>query len=329
MPATTITARPLFDPLREELRFLPECPRLLRNYPSPHPVLGWVAIQHAADSSVGSLNLLRLDNLSNTCFLLPGRPGFFAETTQPGVLVVGLDRRLVLFALRSNQITETGVHLDVDDQTLINDGVAVPGGLLFGTKHLSFSEPKAALYFWDAARNHLRQVLDRQICSNGKHVSGDSSGSVLIDTDSIPKALTRYRFSGWLEGLIDQTPICDPQSLPSFPDGMRMTAEAETMVVAFYQPQASAHGRAQEIRVSDGAVLTEWQLPGSPRVTCPELLLLDGRVQAIFTTAVEGMPSEIRSQSPRAGSLFIADTPFTQAPAPPPLVDVSALVGSR
>ncbi len=321
-----ITARVLFDPAREELRYLPECPRLLRHYPAAAgPIVAWVAIQHAADAVTGSLNLLRLDTLSNTCFLLPGRPGFFVETNQPGVLLIGLDRRLVLFDLNTNQISETGVHIDADDRTLINDGIAVRGGVLFGTKHLSFSEPLAALYYWDAATNKLRQVLDRQICSNGKYVTGGPNGSVLIDTDSIPKALTRYRFSGWLEGLVEQTPICPPESLPGFPDGMRMTAEADTMVVAFYEPQAVPFGRAREIRVSDGAVLTEWQFPGSPRVTCPELVSLDGRVQALFTTAVEAMPADIRAHCPNAGSLFIADTPFAQAPPPPPLVDVSGL----
>ncbi|MCX6599468.1 MAG: hypothetical protein NTV70_24200 [Acidobacteria bacterium] len=122
MPPVTLTARVLLDPLREELRFLPECPRLLRNYPAPYPVLGWVAIQHSADSIVGSLNLLRLDTLSNTCFLLPGRPGFFAETQEPGVLIVGLDRRLVLFDLDTNQLTETGITIDADERTLINGG---------------------------------------------------------------------------------------------------------------------------------------------------------------------------------------------------------------
>jgi sugar lactone lactonase YvrE len=325
LPFPTITARPLFDPQREELRFLPECPRLLQNFPASYPVLAWVGIQHGADSGVGSLNLLRLDTLSNTCYLLPGRPGFFAETQQPGVVVVGLDRRLMLFDLEANQLTETGISLEVDDRTLINDGLAVPGGLLFGTKHLSFAEPKAALYYWESATNQLRQVLGEQICSNGKHVTGGPDGSVLIDTDSIPKAITRYRFSGWIDGLQDKTLVCAPDSLPGFPDGMRVTANGESAVVAFYNPEATPYGRAREIRLADGEVLTEWQLPGSPRVTCPELLLLNGRVQAIFTTAVEGMNSELRAQCPDAGTLFIADAPFSQAPPPPPLVDVTLL----
>ncbi|MCX6599467.1 MAG: SMP-30/gluconolactonase/LRE family protein [Acidobacteria bacterium] len=171
-------------------------------------------------------------------------------------------------------------------------------------------------------------MLGEQICSNGKHITGGVDGSVLIDTDSIPKAITRYRFSGWLSGLEEQTLVCSPESLPGFPDGMRVAADGGSAVVAFYNPQSSPYGQAHQIRLADGEGLTEWQLPGSPRVTCPEILMLDGRVQVIFTTAVEGMTADERRHCPNAGSLFIADTPYTEAPPPPPLVDVSGITGS-
>jgi hypothetical protein len=58
-----------------------------------------------------------------------------------------------------------------------------------------------------------------------------------------------------------------------------------------------ADGIAQEIRLSDGAVLTEFVLPGSPRVTCPEIGELDGAPCVFFTTAIEGMPPERRAPS--------------------------------
>jgi hypothetical protein len=139
-------ARPIYGPDTEELRYLPECPRMLRNLPGLAPVLGWVSIQHAAAATVGSLNLLNLATRRNTSFSLPGRPGFFVETTQPGVLLVGLERRLVLFDLVSARLVETGVSLPDDERVIINDGIAIPGGLLFGTKHLEFRERIAALY---------------------------------------------------------------------------------------------------------------------------------------------------------------------------------------
>jgi len=82
---------------------------------------------------------------------------------------------------------------------------------------------------------------------------------------------------------------------------------------------------AQQIRLSDGKVENEWIVPGSPRVTCPELVWLDGKVRLVLTTAVEGMPAEIRKIAPEAGTMFIADTDFDALPPDPPLVPYERL----
>src|SRR5438046_3057702 len=126
-------ARPIYRPRSEELRFLPECPRVLRNLPGASSVVGWVAIQHGVEQRTGSINLLDLATGQNTSFALPGRPGFFVETRRPGTLLIGLERRLVLFDLLEARLTETGVGLPDDERVIINDGIAIPGGLLFGT----------------------------------------------------------------------------------------------------------------------------------------------------------------------------------------------------
>ena len=90
--------------------------------------------------------------------------------------------------------------------------------------------------------------------------------------------------------------------------------------MAFYNPVCVAGGLAQEIRLSDGAVLTEWMFPGSPRVTCPEFARLDGKVSLLFTTAEEGMPPETRALAPHVGAIYVAETPFEELPEAPPLV---------
>ena len=82
------------------------------------------------------------------------------------------------------------------------------------------------------------------------------------------------------------------------------------MIVAFYNPEAVSDGVARMYRLADGAVECEWVLPGSPRVTCPELVEMDGKTKIVFTTAVEGMAAEIRAIAPGAGALYIADTAF-------------------
>ena len=327
-----IVARPCFEPAGEELRFLPEGPRLLRNYPRGGVRLGWVAIQHAAAVERGSMNVLDLVSGENLSFPLPGRPGFFAETTQPGVVLIGLERRLVYFDLLSGDLKETCAQATDDPRVIINDGLAIDGGVLFGTKHLEFNQPVAALYLFDFATRTVRTLIDKQFCSNGKFLRRDADGATLIDIDSIPKTITAYRLDSKLERLTERSLVASPDALPGLPDGLRPSpaqgggAEGESVpegasvIVAFYNPEAVSDGVVQQIRVADGAVLCEWQIPGAPRVTCPEFVELDGAVKLVFTTAVEGMPAATRRMAQGSGSLYLADTLFQSMPAAPPLI---------
>ena len=230
---------------------------------------------------------------------LPGRPGFFIQTDDPGVLLIGLERRLVLYSLERAAVVETLAHLPEDPRVIINDGIAVPGGAIFGTKQLKFSQPIAALYHYDQATRTVRELRGGQTCSNGKYLHD----GLLVDIDTQPKTITEYRYDGELTPL---RLIVPPESLPSLPDGMRGLPGGKSMIVAFYNPDRVADGLAQEIRLSDGEVLTEWIVPGSPRVTCPELGTLDGAPCVYFTTAVEGMPEETRAIAPEAGTIFVA-----------------------
>lgn len=290
-----IVAKPFFDPGSEALRFLPECPRVL-----PGDKLGWIAIQHGADAHTGSFNLLDLATLENQNFPLPGRPGFFVETGQPDVLLLGLERRLAYLDLRTGA-TRDIVDVTRDERVIVNDGLAVPGGVIFGTKHLEFNQPVAALYFFDGAAVHT--MVDGQYCSNGKFLRGDT----LIDVDSIPRTITRYRLNAKYE-VLERSLVVAPESLPAIPDGLRPAPDGESVIVAFYNPAEVADGVAQQIRLSDGAVLCEWIVPGSPRVTCPELVTMDGELKVLFTTATEGMPESTRRIAGGSGSLYIAAT---------------------
>jgi sugar lactone lactonase YvrE len=308
-------------PPNEELRFLPEGPRVLRNYPAAGLRAGWVAIQHGSDSIDGSMNVLEIASGKNTRFPLIGRPGFFAETERPGVVMIGLERALRLFNLLTGEFEdEGGVEVTRDEAVIINDGLAVEGGVLFGTKHVHLNLPVAALYFFDAGSGRVHTVVDRQTCSNGKFLRRDAGGATLIDIDSIPKTITRYRLDAGLETVIERSLVVAPESLRGFPDGLRPAPDGESVIVAFYNPEAVTEGRLEQIRISDGEVLCEWIVPGSPRVTCPEFIEMDRKVKLLITTAVEGMPETIRAMCPGAGTIYIADTPFEAMPDPPPLV---------
>ena len=317
----TFTAKQLFTPASEELRYLPEGPHVLRNFPG-QPSLGWVAIQHGDGLRVGSMNVLDLQSGSNLSIPLPGRPGFFAETSEPGVVLVGLERRLVYLNLLTGGIEETGSSLPDDERVIINDGLAIQGGVLFGTKHLEFNLPIAALYHFEPVTNAVRTVIGGQTCSNGKVLRRDGPGATLIDIDSTPKTITRYRLDADLCSVLESSLVLAPESLPAYPDGMREApacdgaGDGESVIVAFFNPGAVADGEVWQIRIADGEVLCRWVVPGAPRVTCPEFVELDGHVKLVFTTALEGMSEEIRKLAPMSGSIFIADTPFRTMPAP-------------
>ena len=82
--AKTTDAELLFLPATEALRFLPEGPTALGV-----GKFSWVAIQHGATGSCGSLNIFDIASGLHQSFELPGRPGFAKPTTRDGVFVVG------------------------------------------------------------------------------------------------------------------------------------------------------------------------------------------------------------------------------------------------
>jgi sugar lactone lactonase YvrE len=283
-----IVAQPFFRSPDPKLRYLPEGPRFIGGR------LLWVAIQYAADLPTGGLNILDLGTRENRHIPLPGRPGFIVPTDHPNQIVIGLERSLVRFDLAAERVTETLAALPDDPRVIMNDGVEIPGGIIFGTKDLKFRDPIAALYHFDFATARLRELLPHQVCSNGKWLHGDR----LIDIDSQPRTITEYRYDG--AGLHRLRLTAPPDRLPGIPDGLRPTPSGESIVVAFVDLDPTHDGIAQELRLSDGAVLTEWSLPGAPRVSCPEFIQLDGRPHILFTTATEG------SESPQSGTLFVA-----------------------
>ena len=288
-----IPARVFFRPNSEELRYLPECPRVFGD------TLLWISIQYSATIPRGGLNVLDLTTLENIHHPLPGRPGFFAATADPAAVLIGLEDRLVLYHLGRGAITETLARIPQPPRVIINDGIAIPGGLIFGTKDTAFREPIAALYHYDHVTRAVRTLLAGQVCSNGKYLRD----GLLIDIDTQPRTITEYRYDGTLH-----TPrlITPPAALPAFPDGLCPLPDGASVIVAFYNDAHAPDGCAQQIRLRDGAVLNQWTLPGSPRVTCPTIGRFQGEPCVFFTTAIEGMPAPTRAIAPNAGAIFIA-----------------------
>ena len=302
----TILARQLFDPADDGLKYLPEGPTCCGD-----GRISWVAIQHGAEADAGSLNELDLESGENRCWPLPGRPGFAFGTEQAGVYLVGVERHLQLFDSSTGECRKVSDEVDADvEGTIINDAVPFPGGIVLGTKDLKFAEKKAGLYLWRIEDQSLVRLRDDQVCSNGKVIRQDGDAWLLWDIDTPTKTVVEYRLDLKRGRLDEIRVVLDLTDLDIFPDGMVATADYDSLVVAFYNPGDAPYGVVRQFRIEDGIVQREWQLPGTPQVTCPLLMEYQGQVQLLATTAAENMSEQRLASYPRSGCLYIAPTPF-------------------
>lgn len=303
---TTTTCKVLFRPDTDALRFLPEGP-----YSSPDGGMSWVGIQHGGDSEVGSVNVLDTATGANTSFELPGRPGFAFPTSVSGVFVSGVERSLGLYNCGDGSWTELVGNIDHEvENTIINDGVVYQNNLIFGCKELEFTTKKAGLYLYRGSDKQLIRLRDDQICSNGKAVIEDDGKLLLIDIDSPSKTVTKAALDIENGTLGEQQVIVDITAEEIFPDGLIVTPDGKSVIIAFYDPADPEFGVARQYGIASGEVEAIWTCPGSPRVTCPQLVEIDGAVCLVLTTAVEHMEADQQAKHPQAGSLFVGQTSF-------------------
>jgi sugar lactone lactonase YvrE len=298
----------LYRPESAALRFLPEGP-----YQLPDGRMSWVGIQHGADSTTGSINILNPATGTNESYALPGRPGFAFPTDQAGVFVTGFERSVGLFDTRI--LTWTPFVTDVDSDvsnTIINDAVAFDGNLIFGCKELEFKTKKAGLYLWRRSDGALIRLRNDQICSNGKAVLKNADGALtMYDIDSPSKQIIRCRLDIEAGTVSNIEVVVDLTSEEIFPDGMILTPDHQSLIVALYDPGDPKAGAARQYNLRSGKLEVVWTCPGSPRVTCPQLIKHNGRVRLVLTTAVEHMLLEQQTAHPNAGCLFVGDTTFS------------------
>ncbi|MEZ6062627.1 MAG: SMP-30/gluconolactonase/LRE family protein [Planctomycetaceae bacterium] len=271
-----------------------------------------MGIQHGADSTVGSINILNTLTGNNQSYLLPGRPGFAFPTNRPGVFVCGVERSLGLFDTATNSWTEFAGDIDRGvDNTIINDGVVFEDCLIFGCKELEFKTKKAGLYLWRGGDRKLVQLRSDQICSNGKAVIKVNGGLQLVDIDSPSKTITRCDLDVTNGTVGEPHVIVDLTSEDVFPDGMVITPDGNSLIVALYDPGDPSAGAARQYGLQSGKLEAVWTCPGSPRVTCPQLVRIGGTVMLLLTTAVEHMPPEQQAKHSNAGCIFIGETTFS------------------
>ena len=290
-----------------ELGFLPEGPTRWET----NQFL-WVGIQHGAQAKHGSLNFFDLRTNENRSITLSGRPGFVGLTNRPNTVVIGLERRLVLFDLETQSETLIVDDIDADvENTIINDGQCGPQGLTFGTKELSFSKPHAGLYWWPFPKGPLHRVRGDQTCSNGKVFLNATDDSVsLLDIDTPTQRVMRYELNPRDGSIQSESVVLDLSEEVGFPDGMIGTPDGAGVIIAFFNPEKAAYGRAKWIDLATGETQMTWTTPGSPQVTCPLLIDTDEGVKLVLTTAAENMSDEQLAANENAACLFVGATPF-------------------
>ncbi|MCX8138807.1 MAG: SMP-30/gluconolactonase/LRE family protein [Gemmataceae bacterium] len=311
-------------PAREEDAFLPEGPRYFR-WQGRDAVI-WVNIQTSRQADRGRLMVAATEAEGPAevrSFDCPGRPGFVLPTDRDGVVLVGIDHCLCLFDLEQQVWSRPLAHLpQAHPRTTINDGEVTPDGraIVFGTKDLLFREPFGCLYLYDVPQRRLHVLAEGQTCSNGKVIRQEAEGWILYDIDTPTRQVRRYRLDieGGQAQFLDVA--LDWHGWEEFPDGM-CAADDQSVIIAFYHPGDRDGGRAVRFDLESREAVEEWEVPFSPRVTCPLLLPPSSpprsdRARLILTTAEEGMPPEVRQRNPNAGCLFQAPTSLPAAPEP-------------
>jgi sugar lactone lactonase YvrE len=304
---TPIVATPYLTPISPADAYLPEGPREVTV--GGRPAIAWVNIQTGPEATTGTVNLFFWQSGERRTLAQPGRPGFILPTNRPNVVAMGMDNRLGFLDLATNTFDTVAEVPDPHPRTIINDGEIVPGGeaVVFGTKDTAFRDAVAGLYLWTIRDQAVTLLKDGMTCSNGKVIVRDGTGLHLFDIDSPKKRIDRYTLDvnsrsvkrvGTTVSLGDRIDV---------PDGM-CAAGADEVIVAFYNPARGGDGEAVRFDVRTGKPVTKWKVPGSPRVTCPLILVRPDGIKLLLTTAVEGMPEKYKADSPNAGAMFIADT---------------------
>ena len=296
----------LLRPETNELRFLPEGP-----YANPDGRLSWVAIQHGSEAKFGSINLFAPSSGKSHSIALPGRPGFAFPTDVPGIFICGAEHSLGLIDTATGDWTELAADIDsAVSNTIINDGMVYDGNLIFGCKDLEFATPKAGLYLWRTADRQLIQLKDDQVCSNGKAITKQGDNLSFYDIDSPLKTITVSDLDISSGRIGAAKVVLDLTSEEVFPDGMILTPDHRSLIVAVYNPNDADFGEARQYSLTDGQLEAVWECPGAAQVTCPQLLKTDSGIKLVLTTAIEHLPPERLALQPNAGCLFIGDTDF-------------------
>ncbi|MCR9243634.1 MAG: SMP-30/gluconolactonase/LRE family protein [bacterium] len=312
MTAIVREARVLVRPAPEH-GYLPEGPRVL-----PDGRLLWITIQCGATGELatrGAIHTFDLETGESQVTDLPGRPGFALPSEDPNVVLLGMERSLGWLNLQSGEFDEVVTGLDDHcEGTIINDGEPSAHGIVFGMKDTAFAEHKGGLYFLRQHDGELLQLRRDALCSNGKVLrelptaASDATPRLeLFDIDSPTRVVRRYELDVATGQLSAGEIAIDLTGERAVPDGMVQVPGRDEVVIAMFDPEFVAAGRALRCSLATGEVLAEYRTPGAAQVTCPVWLESQEGRFVLLTTAAENLAPESLARQPDAGCLFLAE----------------------
>ncbi len=286
--------------------YLPEGPRVL-----PDGRLLWITIQCGRTGELaqsGVVHVLDLATGHGSAMPVPGRPGFALPSDSPTVVLLGMERAVGWLDLESGAFDP--IVEGIDDHcegTIINDAEPCSHGIVFGTKDTAFRDHKAGLYFLRQRDSRLFRLRDDQLCSNGKVVRELLDGRVvLFDIDSPTRLVRRYELDVERGVLSEPKVAIDLTAERAVPDGMTEVPRTDDVVIAMFDPEFAAFGRALRCSLTTGEIRAEYRTPGAAQVTCPAWLQSQEGSFVLLTTAAENLTPEQALRQPNAGCLFVA-----------------------
>jgi len=233
-------------------------------------------------------------------WVLPQRLGNFALTTEPDVLLLGLERQLARFDTRSGQLDLLDEVEPELPQTIINDGRCDRhGNFVFSTKDQTLQEAICSFYRYTREGELQRLDLPKAVVSNSICFSPD--GRTMYFADSFARCIMACDYDG-LSGEVSGVRVfarTDDAGV-AFPDGATVDAEG-------YVWSAQWDGARVVRYAPDGHVDLVLPLPVG-RPTCPTFAG-PSLEDLCIATAHFGMDEGMRAAEPLAGAIFYGRAP--------------------
>jgi hypothetical protein len=221
-----------------------------------------------------------------------------------------------------------------NQRLMVNDGCVLPNNdVLVGVKDFKFGTDGLKIGKLLRFRNGRWDVLrDNEVCPNGNAAIEINGRTHLlhIETSSqtvwaLPYNLDTGEFDAknWHELFSFKVPSNFPADIyheATMPDGCcqwKTSAGRDKAILAIFDYRKESRvGRALQYDITNGEFTLEvvYELPGSPRVTHPAVVIVGKEVAVFFTTASEGL-FEARGTDPEiepaVGAIFRATGRFT------------------